>query len=281
MNSSSGMREAFDRVVECVPGGGRLLAALDFDGTLTDFEAHPSEAHLGGLARVAIEALLGSPSVRIGIISSRAGEDLAQVVPLAGVELVASNGLERVVDGQVRRLPGFTAPDPAMVEAVRDLVGLLPAARLEVKPAGLAVHFRRLTLAGRHQLETDLNSLAASAERDGDARGRWVACRRTFEWMPATAGKDLGVRMLLQEWHLASNDLPLYAGDDAIDEAALMEVRGLRGIAIGVGRHPPRGAEFRLQSPSELAEFLWRMALVVCTFPRPGRVARPGEGSEE
>ncbi|MBI5837507.1 MAG: hypothetical protein HZB25_09705 [Candidatus Eisenbacteria bacterium] len=260
MSPDAGMRVAFERIVRRTGARGRLCAVLDFDGTLVAFAPDPGGARLDGLARLTLETLLDTRGVHVGILSSRGAADLARAVNLDGVELVASNGLERVHLGAALPLPGFVPPEPVLVEAVRDLVLRHPPARMEVKPAGLCVHVSRLTIAQRDDLARDLVRMSASLGSGRVESGRWVRCRRCFEWMPAAAGKGRALRQLLRQWRHAPADIALYAGDDTNDIDAFEQVRAAGGLAISVGRRALPGTEFRVPSPGDLAEFLWRVA---------------------
>jgi len=249
------LSQVVERVRSRAEQGHRLLAGLDFDGTLAPFVEQPPLARMDDNVSGAVEMLAREPRARVAIVSSRGLRDLEQRVGVAGVDLVGSQGLELRVDGQELTLPSFGEVDLSWSGAIEGVLGDYPGAWLEIKPAALAVHVRNLPQGSRVDLERRLRALPDDPTRDA-ARSGWMRCRQTLEWVPAGAGKERGLRALLEHWERAEHDVLLYAGDDENDAGAMREVRMLGGIALGVGGDAPPEAEFHLADIGELATFL-------------------------
>ncbi|MBI5838032.1 MAG: trehalose-phosphatase [Candidatus Eisenbacteria bacterium] len=235
--------------------GHRLLVGLDFDGTLAPFVEHPHLARMDEHVRNAVETLARDPGARVAIVSSRGLHDLEERVGVAGVDLVASQGLELRVDDQELTLPSFGEVDPFWSAAIQGVLVDYPGSWLEIKPAALAVHLRNLRQGSRVELERRLRTLPGNPARAA-AKSGWMRCRQTLEWAPAGAGKERGLRALLERWERSEYDILLYAGDDENDAEAMREVQVLGGIALGVGGDAPPEAEFHLADIGELATFL-------------------------
>src|SRR5207237_4894610 len=107
------------------------------------------------------------------------------------------------------------------------------SSRVEVKPGGIAVHWRGLSAAERSLMETKIRSLFASAIED-----------RGLHLLPFDGGLELrapgknkgdAVSAILQEF--GSEVAAAYLGDDQTDENAFRAIKG-RGIAVLVRPEP-------------------------------------------
>jgi trehalose 6-phosphate phosphatase len=272
------LSEAVERFRSCAEQGHRLLFGLDFDGTLTPFVEHPHFARMDERTSGALRALAREPQARVVVLSSRGLRDLAERIEGVGIDLVGSQGLELRIDGCEMKLPSFGPVDPSWSEAIEGALRVYPGAWLERKPAALAVHVRRLPARSRVDLERLLRDLPGDPAR-GAVESGWMRCRQTLEWVPVGAGKERGLRALLERWRITEQDLLLYAGDDENDAGAMREVRARGGIAIGVGEDAPREAEFHVPDSGVLAMFL-RTAVGSLSGPRGGPATRAGTRTE-
>ena len=213
----------------------RLLLALDYDGTLAPFQVDRMAAvPLPGM-RASVEALRDDPRVRLVMISGRALDELAQLLGVAGVELIGSHGFERQQrSGERERTPLAPAQEQALDAAERFAVER--GYRHERKAASFAVHSRGLD--------------AATAEAlHADARGAWRehAALPQMELLEFNGGVELRASGIdkgtaLRGWLAAqggvgAGDLAMYVGDDRTDEdafAVLTEL-GERGLGVKVG----------------------------------------------
>lgn len=231
----------------------RLLVALDFDGTLAPTVDDPDDARVLPAARDAIIRLVAIPSTRVAVVSGRALASLERVSELPfDVLLVGSHGAEFRFDGQE------WGPDlnPAERERLDTLYAVLAevarhfdGVRLEVKPAGVAVHTRLLS--------RDVAARVEAKALDGalihpvtSRRGKDVL---EFSVRPANKGAALD---RLREYAAASGIL--FAGDDVTDEDAFASlIAGDIGVKVGTGE---TAAGYRVDSPSAIAPMLVLLA---------------------
>ena len=239
------------RRVSAAPG--RLLM-LDYDGTLAPFREARDEAVPYPGVRERLERLAAEPAGRVAIVSGRAVEHLA---PLIGIdplpEIFGSHGFEhRTVDGRLEQRPLGERAEQGLRQAREWVRGERLESRLEVKPAGLALHWRglpddqveRLDRRARPDWqrladEHDLHLLAFDGGLELRARG---------------ADKGTVVRELLQQ---AGRDaVAAYLGDDRTDEDAFEALAG-HGLPVLVREEPrPTAAERWIRPPEDLLAFL-------------------------
>ena len=233
-------------------GGGLLM--LDYDGTLAPFRRDPARAGPWPGVRRLLQRISVNPRTRVVVVTGRSVEDLLRVyAPPAPVEVWACHGWEHFAHGRHTRLPlpaGCGSDLRRALEAVADL--LARGARLEVKPASLALHVRGLPA-------------ARAAALLAEGRRRWrVVCRAgRLGLLQFAAGIEIiargrGKGVVVDE--LLARALPgervAYLGDDVADEEAFRRVRR-RGEAIRVAtRCSATAAGKTLRPPVELLAYL-------------------------
>lgn len=209
-----------------------LLVALDFDGTLAPLVDDPDDSRALPAARTALDALAALPRTIVALVSGRSLESLARAGEAADDQpLVGSHGLEvRFGAGDAR--PAVDDADAARVVALRSrlelLVAAVPGAWMEPKPAGLAVHSRRVDDPDAVRALTEAVH-AAAAEVDDALTVR--DGRDVVEFAVRDATKGDGLRALVERF---APDAVLFAGDDVTDEDALA-VLGRDDLGIKVG----------------------------------------------
>jgi len=200
---------------------------FDFDGTLVNLAARPDEIQVHAdvprlLAR--LEQALG------GAVAVVSGRPLAQVdqhlrplkLCVAGVHGTERRGADgRVVHLAVRGLDEASA-------LVQGVCERHPALRLEMKPGGMALHYRQAPELEDLCLAT-MGQALALAEDMTLLRGKMVV-----ELKPRRAGKGLAIRSFLDEAPFRQRR-PWFFGDDVADEAGFEVVQGLGGVAVKVG----------------------------------------------
>ena len=226
----------------------RAALFLDLDGTLAEIAPRPDdvqpEPRRTALLTAARDALKG----RLAVVSGRAVADLERLVPVAGLCLAGSHGLERR-DGEGRTTSAD--PHPALPSALVAFAALAerePALVLEDKPLSVALHYRTaphaeaevLALAERLSAETGLFL----------QRGRMVAELKT-------PGRDKGdaIAAFMAEAPFAGAT-PLFAGDDLTDEPGFIVARGLGGAGVLVGERRPTAALGRLAGVRETLDWI-------------------------
>jgi trehalose-phosphatase len=233
---------------------------LDYDGTLAPFHVRPELASPYPEAAEALREIVAAGGTRVVIVSGRPADELPQLLGLdARPEIWGSHGWERLTpDGRrIVEEPGAAAREAlaAAAEAVRRVMP--EGARLEMKLASMALHWRALS-----------ESAAAKLKQDAAAAWKSHVDGKTLELLPFDGGlevravgcnKQYAVKAILSE--TADDAAVAYLGDDVTDEDAFRAVK-LRGLGVLV-RPEFRNteADVWLRPPGELAEFLrqWRV----------------------
>jgi len=199
-----------------------LLLASDYDGVLARLRDDPAaavpEPGIGAL----LTRLAAVDGVTVAVVSGRGLADLQTTSGFTGpYRWIGSHGAE------------FDGPLPGELQDVRDelvaalgpLVDAVPGARLEVKPAAVAVHVRTVTdpAAGRALLE---RAAAAGGSHHTAKPGKDV-----LELAVTDADKGTALTRLAQEVDAAG---VLYLGDDVTDEDAFRAL-GPGGLGVKVG----------------------------------------------
>lgn len=231
---------------------------LDYDGTLAPFHVDPARARPYPEVMQLVAEIMAAGRTRVVVASGRWTRDL---IPLLGLperpELWGSHGRERLLpDGTYTMAPIA----PALLEQLSradDWCEALTAfgARIERKPASVAVHWRGLPAADVGRIRDELLArwrLAGAGEggitlHDFDGG---------VELRDRSLHKGLVIRTLVAE--LGVGGVLAYLGDDLTDEDAFREVPA-SGLAVLVRSEPrPTLARLRLRPPGELREFLAR-----------------------
>lgn len=241
---------------------GRLIfLLLDYDGTLVPICNRPEEAVPGpGLVDV-LSRLSRRPDVKVAVLSGRALEEVARLLPVEGMFVVGCHGAEMqgprgwrrdLVDrGEFRR-----QVEPFLDEA-RRLMEDVQGALIEDKGLAISFHTR---LAARD----DVPDLLAGLEdlRSRFLAGRQVAAFRGKEiWEVRPAGVDKGrAAMILLDEHGGDAPFPVAIGDDRTDQDAFAVVQG-RGLSILVSPGWDGAmADLRLSGPRAVQDLLDKIA---------------------
>ena len=244
----------WDSFFRSISGPRPRALLLDYDGTLAPFQVERGRAVLPPEIRDALQEIIGTGRTRLVLISGRALRDLIPLLALDPLpELWGSHGWER-------RLPDGRYLSPELEPAVADALetarrrvetsGL--AALCELKPTGLAVHWR-----GQPPNVVAEMRAAASDAWKSLARQPGLALHEFDGGLELrAAGRDKGyaVRCILDE--LPAEALVVYAGDDVTDEDAFRALAG-RGVSILVRpEYRQTAADIWLAAPREWLRFL-------------------------
>ena len=148
-----GVSDPLQAAISTLASTERLLVALDFDGTLAPLVDRPEDARATDRSRAAIERLAVADDTRVAIVSGRALASLDEVAsPPDGTLLSGSHGVELQLDPAGVTID-LRDSEMAKLERLSSIVEEVAAgadgAWIERKPAGLALHTRRLnTTAG-------------------------------------------------------------------------------------------------------------------------------------
>jgi len=260
-------------------GTRRLWIASDFDGTLAPIVRRPEAARMSASARRVLRRLVALEGVEVAILSGRALADLRRRVRIGGVFLAGTAGLVTQAPGErpVSHLPKGRSLEPGLRAALRAWCAHFPAAWVENKGPGLALHYGELAERLRPAFRLGTRRLMRS-------RGEAVTItdgKNIVEIAPAVRWNKASA---LRAWRRRRRGLLFYFGDDANDEPAYRHVRARRGVTVAVG--PPRaGAEYGLASCADVVRVLEWLARAwterhrsphgVAPPPRPRRSTRP------
>ncbi|MFC4336756.1 trehalose-phosphatase [Salininema proteolyticum] len=244
-------RESLSEALKAVSRVPTLLVACDYDGTLAPIVTDPSQAKPIHESVTALRSLASLPDTHSAVISGRALRDLAALSRLpAEVYLVGSHGSEFDVDFQDRLGEADRRTLEKMTNELYSIAARYNGVRVEVKPAGAALHTR--------EASEDDAELAGTAVTEGPA---------TWPGVQMTEGKavlDLSVvsthkgDALDHLRHQLGASAVLFVGDDVTDENAFASLHG-PDVGIKVGNGDSK-AEFRIGDPQDVAELLARVA---------------------
>jgi trehalose 6-phosphate phosphatase len=235
----------------------RLLLALDFDGTLAPFVDVPRGARALPESKAALDRLEHLPNTWVAYVSGRPLSSLELVTEAdEDALLIGSHGVE-IRFGRDGVSLDLTEEEQDTLrrlgDALQGLVDSIPETKLETKPVGFGVHYRRL--AGERGAEVVARAREAAAAvspeltiRDG---------KDIIEFSVRGANKGDGVERL-REYTKAT--AVLFAGDDVTDEDGFTVLRpsqGDVGIKVGAGE---TAAQYRVADERAIATLLGLLA---------------------
>ncbi len=238
-----------------------LWLFLDYDGTLADFAPTPEHIEPSPGAIRLLERLVNRPNSRVTILSGRRLDHIRQLLPVPGLFLAGTYGLElQTPSGETIRRLGYNAIRPALetlkpqwAQAIHGREGFF----LEDKGWALALHARFADDVEAQEV------LARVQKATSDAlltdHFRILGGHKFLEIAPRLASKKETVAYLLDEFPLPEARF-LYIGDDDKDEEAFPLIHAHRGVAVKVWQPSQAGeateADFFLDSPAETLRWL-------------------------
>jgi trehalose-phosphatase len=233
---------------------------LDYDGTLAPFT--PDRDHAFPYPGVPeLLTKIRDHGTRLVLISGRPARDL---IPRSGLqphpEIWGSHGLERLRPDGTYEVPELSAAQEAgLRQAAASLRDRGFEGRLELKPGGVAAHWRGLAPSEAARFQEQVLALWSPLTH---SRGlALLPFDGGLEIRVADRSKADAVRTILRE--VPADAAIAYLGDDQTDEDAFGALKG-KGLTILVRSAPtPTAADLWLKPPEELIEFL-RQWLVAC-----------------
>lgn len=223
---------------------------LDLDGTLAEIVMNPADARLSATVSDALRNLIDATGGAVAIVS---GRSIAQadrlldplVLPIAGL-----HGAERRrADGRATR----QSIDPSALDDLRHRLGELAAGHpglfLEMKPTGMALHYRAAPALAEVAREGVLAALAPHRDAFVLQPGKMV-----LEIKPRGIDKGQAIAAFLEEAPFQGRR-PVFAGDDLTDEPGFALVNARNGLSIKVGEGETQ-ARYRLPAVEALAAWL-------------------------
>ena len=222
-----------------------LLLASDYDGVLARLRDEPSEAVPEEGVAEALARLAAVEGVTVALVSGRGVDDLRTTSGLSGpYRWVGSHGAE--FDGP---LTGEQADRrDGLVALLTPLVAGTPGARLEVKPASVAVHVRQA------RDRDAAAALLADVRSRVDPSLTMKPGKDVLELAVTDADKGTALRRLRTELGAAG---ALYVGDDVTDEDGFRALEpGDVTVKVGEGE---TAARFRVPDPASALAVLRRL----------------------
>lgn len=242
-------------------GSERLRLFLDYDGTLAELAPTPEYVEPDQELVDLLHQLSREPCTRIALISGRRLSHVQKLVPLPGILLAGTYGIElQTPQGErIDRLE-YDAIRPALAQIKPCWAGLIADREgffLEDKGWSLALHARFADPQEAEQVLTAARHDATAVMDAGDPHlFRLLGGHKFLELGPHLANKGASVEYLLDRWPWPGAQL-LYLGDDDKDEEAFEVIQSHGGIAIIVGREPREScADFFLKSPAAVRRWL-------------------------
>jgi trehalose-phosphatase len=253
LNPAVDLHAFFERL-----GAARDCVLLtDYDGTLAPFHERPECARPWPAAVAAIEALMEQRTTRVVIVSGRELKELVPLLPFRRrPEIWGAHGWQRLLpDGRLLERETAGAARAKLDEAARQARAWeRSGARLESKPASVALHWRGLPAAAVEKVR-DAALRAWQSHADG-ASVELLGFDGGLELRALGHNKHDAVKTVLSE--TPGGSVAAYLGDDATDEDAFAAVKP-RGLAVLVrGEARPTRADLWVRPPDGLVAFLER-----------------------
>lgn len=234
-----------------------LFLFLDYDGTLTPIVSRPELAHCSPEVREHLRKLCGLPGVHLSIISGRSLRDLREKVGVSGIIYVGNHGLEiENPDGSQKKILSLvrTRELKRITQSLQSSLQEIPGILFEEKGPILSIHYRNVP----QKFFTKISPILEKELQPWGDQWKITFGKMVFEIRPnIDFHKGKAIREILKPFPLPGL-LPIYLGDDRTDEDAFRELKGF-GISVLVGPEDLLSeADFFLQDPNEVKEFLLR-----------------------
>lgn len=238
----------------------KSLLMLDYDGTLAPLVKERDHAYpYPGIKDRLIE-LLKLKTTRTVIISGRSLSELEKLLDFPkGLELWGSHGLERkMLDGRIISAPINSKLRRGLEEGKQACLKHATPDHCEIKPYGVALHWRGMDPTKKKQMATPIEHLWKQIASFYELN--FLRFDGGFELRLPDKNKGDAVKALLNE--MPKDAAIAYLGDDLTDEEAFAEL-GDRGLKVLIRKQlRPTSADIHLIPPNELLTFLDQWILI-------------------
>jgi trehalose 6-phosphate phosphatase len=246
-----------DRFFARFAGAPERVLFADYDGTLAPFQVRPERARPYPGVAEALDGIMAQGRTRVVMVSGRPAEDLARLLPLKrSPEIWGAHGWQRLLPGGELLEAQPAAPArSALAEAERVARALQDSgARVERKPASVAVHWRGLPVIVSARLREALASGWRPLAESGSLQS--LLFDGGQELRARGIDKRHAVHTVLRESR--GGAVAAYLGDDVTDEDAfaLMADHDV-SVRVGDGESVAR---YRLPGPDAIIELLDALA---------------------
>jgi len=249
---------AVEKLGRLCSGENPIRLFLDYDGTLAPFAPAPDVIIPDQEVIALLDRIVRHPKLLPAILSGRSLEHLHRLLPMRGLLLAGTYGLEiELPDGTRHNGVQYKAVRPVIEQLQTQWQNLIENRHgffLEDKGRALALHAR---FADPDEAQTVLNAAQAEISALNPGPGYDVESRERFlELVPIEAKKVHSVEVILKRFS-PPGSIPVYIGDDQNDETAFTAVLAAGGVCVRVGRNEiDTRAQFRLEDPEQVRSLL-------------------------
>jgi trehalose 6-phosphate phosphatase len=241
-----------------------LWLFLDYDGTLADFAPSPEVIRTDPRVISVLQRLVDKPNIRVAVISGRRLQDLRLLLPIEGIFLAGTYGIELLKEtGEIIHRVAYDDIRPSL-ETIKPQWEQIISGRkdffLEDKGWTLALHARFAPQVEAEQVISQAHRLIG--QRPLAHHFRILGGHQFLEIAPSLASKGHAVSYLLKRYPLRNARL-LCIGDDDKDEEAFYVIHARGGKAVKVLQPSqasrPTEADFFFESPIHTLEWLEKL----------------------
>jgi trehalose 6-phosphate phosphatase len=244
-----------------VSAAERLWLFLDYDGTLVEFTRTPDIIKPDPKVIDLIKCLAGKNRIRLAIVSGRRLKDLQALLPVQGIFIAGTYGIEvQTPEGERIQREDYALVRPYLEQLKPQWQEIIDGHRgfyLEDKGWSLAVHAR---FAPEKEAMRVISTIQQSLDQDLITdEYRLIKQSKFLEVSSAKAHKGKAVAFLLNSFPLLEARL-LYVGDDTNDAEAFLTIHANDGVAISVAQYfgyiRSTGGDYVLKSPKAVRKWL-------------------------
>lgn len=202
---------------------------LDIDGTLLEFQARPDAVRSPPELRALLSSLFERMKGALALVSGRPITDIDRVFHPEAYPAAGGHGVELRFEGGADIQSETLEFPKQLVESMQGFVSEHEGLLLEVKPAGIALHYRQ-----RPELQTEIQVMLEELSTHLDDRFTMLAGKMVVEFLPRGYDKGTAVETFLKHSPFAGR-CPVFIGDDVTDEKAFAIVNHRGGHSIRVG----------------------------------------------
>lgn len=224
---------------------------LDIDGTLVPIAPDPWSVKPAPILADLLKSVAARLQGALAIVSGRELHSIENVTSSAIHYLAGGHGAEFRF-GKNQPVEEAAHPEVGGLQVdLRPLIERHPALLLEVKRAGIAVHYRQAPHLA-DEVRRAMEAVLVMESRRGLAllQGDMV-----LEIRSPSHNKGTAVRRLMQEPPFQKRR-PIFIGDDISDEEAFAVAQEMGGTAVIVGDRRPTLATQHLESPTDVLRAL-------------------------
>ncbi len=244
-----------------VSSAERLWLFLDYDGTLVEFTRTPDVLKPDPKLIDLIRRLASKNRIRLAIVSGRRLKDIQTLLPVDGIYIASTYGIEiQTPDGERIQRDDYAQVRPYLEQLKPNWEEIIDGHRgffLEDKGWALAVHAR---FAADKEATRVISNLQHILDQDLITdEYRLIKHPKFLEVSSAKAHKGKTVSFLLNSFPLPGASLA-YIGDDDNDAEAFATIHSFGGVAISVAQYfgyiRSTGGDYVLKSPKAVRKWL-------------------------